>query len=420
MDGNASPAILEGLNPQQRDAVCHTEGPLLVIAGPGSGKTRVITSRIAHLIAKKVPPHNICAITFTKKAAGEMADRVAGLVGMRLPWVSTFHSMCAKILRFEAAHAGFESTYSIYDVEDQHKIIKAALKQLNLDPQFYRPADISNYISAQKRKLCLPRDAGNDSIIGGRMVQVYEAYEQALKESNALDFDDLLLKTVLLFRDHPDVLERYQDRFTYILVDEYQDTNHLQYLLVEQLAHRHRNICVTGDPDQSIYGWRGASIANILNFETTFKNCAVVRLEQNYRSAGNILKGASAVIRNNTERKEKELWTEADDGAPLELVLVEDEHAEAEHIARTILDRSLEGTSLADIAVFYRTTPQSRAIEQSLIHNKIPYMIIGGVLFFQRREVKDMLAYLQLIINPKDTISFGRVVNIPPRGVGSS
>ena len=413
------------LNGPQQQAVTCTEGPLLVLAGAGSGKTRVLTHRIAYLISEKgVLPWNILALTFTNKAAGEMRERVEKLLnqaGNADMWVLTFHSFCVRILRREIDRLGYDPKFVIYDDSDQQTLIKHVIKNMNLDDKVFTPRQLASQFSSAKNHM--PHDPAAFLRESGAIRQVVEAfsvYEKYLKKNNALDFDDLLLKTVELFQNEPEVLERYRLRFRYILVDEYQDTNLAQYEIVRQLAGEHRNLCVVGDDDQSIYGWRGADIRNILEFEKDFPGASVIRLEQNYRSTGNILEAANLVISNNRGRKQKKLWTDRKGGDPVDLYIAQDDRDEAQNICRTILGDVRRGRSFSDFAVLYRTHAQSRVLEMYLKSYDIPYRVYGGVSFFQRAEVKDILSYLRLIENPHDDVSFRRVINTPKRGLGDS
>ena len=412
--------ILQGLNPPQREAVETLEGPLLILAGAGSGKTRVVTRRIANLINHGVRPWEVLAITFTNKAAGEMRQRVETLVGQSGVWLSTFHSFCARILRREAPVLGLSSTFTIFDEDDAQKVIKDVIEKLRIEDKRMSPGALRSLISGFKSKALAPDDLEIGTFHERIAQQVYQEYQAALTRNQALDFDDLLLKAVALFRDHADVRERYRQRFRHVLVDEYQDTNGCQYQLVKLLGEGHRNVCVTGDPDQSIYSWRGADVRNILSFERDFSDTKVVRLEQNYRSTKNVLALASAVIKHNKERKEKELWTENPAGEQPALRIVGDQDLEAYEVSSEIERLIGTGRRYSDIAVFYRTNAQSRPFEQSLIRSAIPYQLIGGTPFYERREVKDALAYLRLMVNPKDDVSFARIVNVPRRGIGDS
>jgi len=417
--------ILKNLNKEQKRAVKHTQGPLLLLAGAGSGKTRVLTRRIAYLIRERgISPYNILAVTFTNKAADEMKQRVKKMVGgiEKSLLVSTFHSFCVRILRREAEKLGYSSNFVIFDSLDQKKLIKEIIKDRNLDPKKTKPSSVLNKISNAKNELKTPDDflASAASFFDKTAADLYEEYQKRLKSNNAVDFDDLIQLTVRLFREYPLVLDYYQDRFKYILVDEYQDVNHAQYQLVNLLAARERNVCVVGDPDQGIYGFRGADIRNILNFEDDYPDAEIIKLEQNYRSKGNILKAAQSVIKNNSSRKEKGLWTDKGEGAKLEYYEAKDEKDEADFFCRTAKKlKKEENYSYDDLAVLYRTNSQSRAFEDMLMKYGIPYQIVGGVRFYERMEIKDIMAYLRLIYNPADDISFLRIVNRPKRGIGA-
>lgn len=412
---------LDNVTDVQKEAITHIDGPLLIIAAAGSGKTRVITRRIAHLIETGINPYNILAITFTNKAANEMKERVSKFYPHKGMWVSTFHSMCARILRLEIEKLGYSNTFTIYDKQDQVSSIKEVIKALSFDSTSFSPTKISNAISKAKNNLVSPGEF-KDTASGyydGVVSQVYLKYEELLKNNNALDFDDLLLKVVELFKNYSDVLENYQNKFKYILIDEYQDTNRTQYTIASLLSQNHMNICVTGDPDQSIYSWRGADIQNILDFENDFPNTKTVKLEQNYRSTKTILHAASNIIINNTIRKSKGLWTENPQGDNINLVYSIDENQEAdvisEHIQKLTQNKK---RNYSDIAIFYRTNAQSRVIEEALRNNSIPYIIVGSVEFYRRKEIKDILAYIKLCINPDDDIATARIINVPPRGIG--
>ena len=413
--------FLSKLNPEQREAVLHREGPLLILAGAGSGKTRVITFRIAYLIGDgHAEPDQVLAVTFTNKAAGEMRERVEALIGEDCNgiWLSTFHALCARLLRREAPKIGLSRDFVIYDSSDQVAVVKQALRELNVDDKFVPPRMALARISQAKNRMEGP-DAlrGTYNIRDEQIAKVFERYLGALRDSNALDFDDLLLKTVELFESSQQVREFYARKFRYVMVDEYQDTNRPQYLLIRRLAEVHRNLAVVGDPDQSIYKWRGADLKNILDFEHDFPEARVVRLEQNYRSTQVILDAASAVIRQNRNRKDKRLWTDRNGGSRVVYFRGGDELEEADFIVRTIKDaRTADVDSM--MAVLYRTNAQSRAIEDSLMREAIPYKIIGGVRFYERKEIKDALAFLKLIINPHDDVSLRRVINVPARGIG--
>jgi DNA helicase-2/ATP-dependent DNA helicase PcrA len=416
--------IVAGLNPQQREAVETTDGPLLIIAGAGSGKTSVLTRRIAYLMAaRRVPPWSILAITFTNKAAREMQERIEHLVGPQAQdiWAMTFHSMCVRILRRDIEQLGYQRGFTILDDADQLATIKRILSDLNIDAKRFEPRAIQSVISSAKNELKTAakfRDQAGDLFqrIAG---DVYLEYERRLKVNNALDFDDLIMKTVQLFERCPDVLSFYHNRFHYIHVDEYQDTNHAQYRLVRLLADKRQNVCVVGDSDQSIYSWRGADIRNFLQFERDYPNARVIRLEQNYRSTKTILHIANHVIQNNTERKEKTLWTENPLGEKATLFQASDERAEARYIVEQIQKRVADGASYSEFAVLYRTNAQSRVIEEAFLQAGIPYRIYGGLKFYERKEIKDILAYLRLLVNPHDDVSLERIVNVPKRGIGA-
>ncbi|GGP08020.1 DNA helicase PcrA [Oceanobacillus neutriphilus] len=419
-------AMINTLNPEQQKAVRHTEGPLLIMAGAGSGKTRVLTHRIAYLMGEReVAPRNILAITFTNKAAREMKERVAKLVGPQgqYMWVSTFHSMCVRILRRDIDRIGYSSNFSILDSGDQLSVIKQVLKNLNIDPKKFDPRAMLGQISAAKNELIteeeFAKNAGN--FYDRQVSQVYESYQKMLRKNQSLDFDDLIMQTIHLFDRVPEVLEYYQRRFQYIHVDEYQDTNHAQYYLVKQLAEKYQNLCVVGDSDQSIYRWRGADITNILSFEKDYPSVKTVMLEQNYRSTKSILQAANKVIGNNSGRKPKNLWTDNDDGKKISYYKGATEQDEALYIADTIQQLTRGGKyQPSDIAILYRTNAQSRAIEDTFVKSAISYQMIGGTKFYDRKEIKDMIAYLRLITNPDDDISFQRVVNEPKRGIGKT
>ena len=415
--------LLAGLNEKQQEAVKHTEGPLLIMAGAGSGKTRVLTHRIAYLLEEKgVPPRNILAITFTNKAAREMRDRVIDLVGKDAEnmWVSTFHSMCVRILRRDIDRIGYDRNFTILDSADQVSVVKQVLKNLNLDPKQYDPRAMLAAISSAKNELISDQDyekeAGN--FFERQVARVYSGYQQTLRKNQSLDFDDLIMQTIVLFQRVPETLEYYQRRFQYIHVDEYQDTNHAQYMLVKQLASRFHNICVVGDSDQSIYRWRGADITNILDFEKDYPNAQTIFLEQNYRSTKYILQAANHVIENNRSRKPKKLWTENEKGEKITYYQGATEREEALFVVDEIRSLLQEGYRPEEIAVLYRTNAQSRIMEDVLLKSNITYQIVGGMRFYDRKEIKDMLAYLRLITNPNDDISFERIVNEPKRGIG--
>jgi DNA helicase-2/ATP-dependent DNA helicase PcrA len=412
---------LTNLNPPQREAVTTTEGPLLILAGAGSGKTRVLTHRIAYLIEEKgVSPYRILALTFTNKAAKEMRERVDALVeaDAKAIWVATFHGFCARLLSMEIDRLGYGKAFIIYDEQDQQSLIGHIIKDMNLNDKVFTKRMLAGIFSNAKNHSLSPLAFLRET---GQPVQILEAfklYEKRLKDANALDFDDLLLCTIRLFEENPDVLEKWQERFRYILVDEYQDTNLAQYHIVNLLAKKHRNLCVVGDDDQSIYAWRGADIRNILEFEKDFEGCRVIRLEQNYRSTEKILDAANAVIRNNRGRKEKKLWTADKGGAPIDVHEANDERDEAYYICSRIASGARSGARYDDYAILYRTHAQSRVLEMMLKSFLIPYRVYGGVSFFSRAEVKDILAYLRLILNPADDEAFLRAVNTPSRGIG--
>jgi DNA helicase-2/ATP-dependent DNA helicase PcrA len=418
--------IKEHLNSPQTEAVKHCGGPLLILAGAGSGKTRVLTYRIAYLLGQeRVSPFNILAITFTNKAANEMRERVDSLVGQRAErmWICTFHSACVRILRKEISNLGYDSNFVIYDSADQQTLIKQCLKEFNIDDKRFSPRSIAAGISLAKNKLIRPKEYEDNAsdFYEQTISKVYNLYQARLKKNNALDFDDLLMNTVLLFEKHPEILADYQDRFKYILVDEYQDTNYAQYRLVRLLVREHQNICVVGDDDQSVYSFRGADIQNILDFERDYPKTKVVRLEQNYRSTKMILDAANELIKNNNGRKTKKLWTENPGGSPVALYTAQDEHKEAYYIAQKIIEGKNQKNRLyKDYAVLYRTNAQSRVIEEVLMRNNIPYTMFGGLKFYERKEIKDIAAYLKVISNTADTISLQRIINIPRRGIGEA
>ncbi|MBR4067880.1 MAG: DNA helicase PcrA [Clostridia bacterium] len=417
---------LDCLNPQQRLAAETLEGPVLILAGAGSGKTRALTYRIANLIDHGVQPWHILAITFTNKAAKEMRERVSALVGESGEdvWVSTFHSMCARILRRDIEKLGYTRSFTIYDDDDQSAVIKEILKKLNIDDKLLPVKEIKSRISGAKDKLLSPDEwfAQSEKDFRAQMFHdVYNAYEQKLRTSNALDFDDLLVRTLELFADHPPVLESYRQRFRYVHVDEYQDTNFAQYSLVKLLTSESRNLCVVGDDDQSIYGWRGADVHNILDFEKDFPDATVIKLEQNYRSTANILDAANQVIAHNVGRMEKVLWTESEAGEPIKLFNAGDEREEAAWICDRIRQMHLKKQAEnGDIAILYRSNSQSRVLEEMLVRAGIPYRIYGGLRFYDRKEVKDIVAYLRCIVNPSDDVSLRRIINNPKRSIGDS
>jgi len=413
--------FLSKLNPEQREAVLHRDGPLLILAGAGSGKTRVITFRIAYLIGDgHAEPDNVLAVTFTNKAAGEMRERVEALIGDEAKgvWLSTFHALCARLLRREAPKIGLTRDFVIYDSSDQVALIKQIEKDLGIDDKFVPPRQALSRISHLRNRMEGPEALRNTyNIRDEQIAKIFERYVAALKDCNALDFDDLLLKTVELFESSEQTREYYARKFRYVMIDEYQDTNRPQYLLIRRLAEGYRNLAVVGDPDQSIYKWRGADLRNILDFEHDFPEATIVRLEQNYRSTQIILDGASAVIRQNRNRKDKRLWTDRTGGSRIVCYRGNDELEEADFIVRTVKQARAEDVD-STVAVLYRINAQSRAIEDSLMRESIPYKIIGGVRFYERKEIKDSLAYLKLIINPHDDVSLRRVINVPARGVG--
>lgn len=424
---NSSPkALLKGLNEPQRRAVEIPAGPVLVLAGAGSGKTRVLTHRVAFLIsAHGVRPHEILAITFTNKAANEMKERIEALIGpiARTMWISTFHAACARILRKEAQQLGYRRNFTIYDAPDQVRLVKRCLKELGLDDKRFPPKGIHAAISSAKNRL-IGADGFRemiDNFFDDTVAQVYELYQQKLFANNAMDFDDLLMRTVQLFEAFPERLEHYQNTFRHILVDEYQDTNHAQYVLVNLLGREHRNVCVVGDDDQSIYSWRGADVRNILDFRDDYPEAAVIKLEQNYRSTQTILSAANRVVSYNRDRMEKNLWTDLGEGEAIRVAELDDEHAEARFVAGEAMRLQQEETCRAgDIAVFYRVNAQSRVIEDILVRYGIQYRVVGGTKFYERAEIKDALAYLLVIDNPADSISFNRIVNQPKRGIGTA
>ncbi|MGP4108101.1 DNA helicase PcrA [Virgibacillus sp. L01] len=418
--------LLSGLNKEQQQAVKHTDGPLLIMAGAGSGKTRVLTHRIAYLLREKeVSPKSVLAITFTNKAAREMKDRVHKLVGMGSGqiWVSTFHSMCVRILRRDIDRIGYSKNFTILDSSDQLSVIKQTLKDLNIDPKKFEPRAMLGAISTAKNELITPEEYSKNvgDFFERQVSQVYDRYQKTLQKNQSLDFDDLIMQTIHLFKRIPEVLEYYQRRFQYIHVDEYQDTNHAQYYLVQQLANRFQNLCVVGDSDQSIYGWRGADIANILSFEKDYPSARTVFLEQNYRSTKSILSAANKVIEHNSGRKPKNLWTENAEGKNIHYFQGATEQEEALFITDKIQELIREeGYSANDISILYRTNAQSRAVEDTFMKSNIAYQMVGGTKFYDRKEIKDMVAYLRLITNPDDDLSFERVVNAPKRGIGKT
>ncbi len=419
-------SIYDTLNDCQKEAVFHTEGPLLILAGAGSGKTRVLTHRICYLIEELgVNPWNILAITFTNKAAGEMRERVDRVVSMGADnvWVSTFHSTCVRILRRYIDRIGYDTNFTIYDTDDQKSVIKEVCKKFNIDTKMLKERVIMSAISSAKDELTTPeimeKNAANDYNMR-RIAQVYKEYQRILKQSNALDFDDLIVKTVELFKTNADVLESYQERFRYIMVDEYQDTNTAQFKLISLLADRYKNLCVVGDDDQSIYKFRGANIGNILNFEDTYPGAKVIKLEQNYRSTQTILDAANGVIKNNFGRKDKSLWTDNEAGEKITFTLYDDAYREADGIVNDIKAKVRDGWNYNDFAILYRTNAQSRSLEEKFVVNNVPYRVFGGVNFYQRKEIKDILAYLKTIDNGRDSQAAKRIINVPKRGIGAT
>ena len=419
-------SLLDGLNREQQQAVQHTEGPLLILAGAGSGKTKVLTVRIAYLLAQGVNPYEILAITFTNKAAKEMKSRVEGLVGdvANRIWLSTFHSFCAKFLRFELDNfLGYNSNFTIYDTSDSQVVIKAALKALNLDDKYYPVGAMISAISDAKNKLMFASDYRKQArdFYQQKVADVYEYYERELRKNNALDFDDLLLVAVKLLQSNAAVLDKYSKRFRYVMIDEYQDTNHAQYLLAYLLSSHWKNIAVVGDADQSIYAWRGADIQNILDFEKDYPNCTSIKLEQNYRSTKIILDAANAVIDHNEGRPEKNLWTDKVEGAKIQHFMAQSEHEEAAFIGDTIVKKhDIHGVPYGDMAILYRTNAQSRVLEEALIKRALPYTMVGGTKFYDRKEIKDVLAYLRVLYNPFDDLSLLRIINVPKRSIGAT
>ena len=412
--------LSQQLTASQRKAVFHTEGPLLVLAGPGSGKTRVITYRIAALIDSGVRPYNICAITFTNKAAEEMRQRAFTLGASAGAYISTFHSLCVRVLRQYADQAGIHPNFSIYDSSDQARCIKRAVKECRLDTTNFSPARMLDAISTLKNKLIDAETFKTDAFdfFSIKLAEIYLSYQNILNELNGLDFDDLLMKTAFLLRDCPEVCRELGDRFKFLLIDEYQDTNHAQYSIAKALASNHNNICATGDPDQSIYRWRGADIRNIMAFESDWPDAAVVKLEENFRSTANILAVADHLIAFNRNRKIKKLIPTKSEGESIRVTGFEDENAEAHAVAQQIKELTAKGASLNDVAIFYRVNAQSRALEEAFVRNKIPYQIVRGVEFYRRKEIRDLLAYLKVLVNPSDEISLLRIINTPARGIG--
>jgi len=428
-----SDSLLQELTDAQREAVTHVDGPLLIVAAAGSGKTRVITRRVAYLISLGIPANSILAITFTNKAAGEMKHRISALMGHPLrdfgrldqPWptICTFHSLCLRILRHYAPQIGLSPNFSVYDAADQIKLVKEAIGALGISSANFAPSTVHGTISNAKNQLLLPDafEAKARDFYQRTAARIYKKYQELLDQNNALDFDDLLLRTARGFRDQPAVLKELQERFTYLLIDEYQDTNHAQYVIAHALALQHRNICVVGDPDQSIYAWRGADIKNILEFERDYTDAKVVKLERNYRSTQRILRVASELISHNTRRKEKGLWTENAAGEKAVLLLCQDEHDEAEQITRRLaILHEKHGYQWSQMAVFYRMNALSRVMEDALRRANVPYQIARGVEFYNRKEIKDVLAYLRVVANPRDEVSLTRIVNVPPRGLSDA
>lgn len=417
--------ILDKLNNRQKEAVVTTEGPLLILAGAGSGKTRVLTHRIAYLIKeKRVSPANILAITFTNKAAQEMKDRVESLLGyVGDIWVSTFHSACVRILRRDIEKIGYDKNFVIYDTQDQKSLVSDCIKELDLNEKQYTPKGMLSAISKAKDKMVSPDEYllefGND-YRNKKVADVYRLYQKKLKKDNALDFDDIIIKIIELFKKDEEILRYYQDRFRYIMVDEYQDTNRPQYEFVNLLAKRYRNLCVVGDDDQSIYGWRGADIKNILDFEKDYPEAKVIKLEQNYRSTQIILDAANNVIDNNIKRKKKQLWTDNKDGEKIVVCEVQNEREEANFIIDRIKDLIANGKKYSDFAILYRTNAQSRIFEEACMMNDIPYKLVGALRFYDRKEIKDIIAYLRILVNPYDDVSLKRIINVPKRGIGES
>ena len=417
--------LKKALNEKQYEAVTGDDGPLLVLAGAGSGKTRVLTYRIAYLVAmRNVPVHRILAVTFTNKAAGEMKERLMELLGddVRRMWVGTFHSIFARILRRHLDVLGMRNDFVIYDSDDSLRLVKRIQKELEISTSDHTPQQIRGSISRAKNDLIDPERYAQNARgpYQYAVADVYQRYEKQLRENNALDFDDLLIIPIHLFREHPEVLDIYRSRFLHILVDEYQDTNRAQYESLTLLASLHRNLCVVGDDDQSIYRWRGARLQNILDFESEYRNAVVVRLERNYRSTSNILKAASSVVANNVGRKQKTLWTEKEMGAPVKAIVAYDETDEASQLAYKVQELCASGFSLGSQVVLYRINAQSRTLEDTLTHQGIPYRIVGGLRFYERKEIKDILAYLKVALNPRDDISLIRILNVPPRGIGDT
>lgn len=415
--------MIEGLNDKQKEAVLYNEGPLLILAGAGSGKTKVLTTKIAYLIDElDVSPYNILAITFTNKAAKEMKERIYGLIGDTAKYIqiSTFHSFGLKLLRENYNYLGYESNFTIIDSDDSLTVIKKILKTIGLDPKIYNPKAIRNKISSCKNELITPEDYKKYAVSDYEEVvqKVFTRYEQTLKENNSVDFDDLLILPIQLFKEHEQILEMYQERYKYILIDEYQDTNEAQYVLTKMISSKYRNICCVGDNDQAIYGFRGANYKNILNFERDYPESKTILLEENYRSTKTILDAANCVIKNNKNRKEKNLWSKKGQGEKIEYYKASDEKAEARYVVNEIKKLANKGISYDEIAVLYRTNAQSRNLEEAFLQENMPYRVVGSFYFYSRKEIKDLIAYLRLIHNPKDNVSFLRVINTPKRGIG--
>ena len=414
---------IKSLNNKQKEAVINTDGPMLILAGAGSGKTKVLTTKIAYLIEEKgIDPYNILAITFTNKAANEMKERVKNMLDIdtNMIQISTFHSFGLSIIKRHYEKLGFKSNFTIIDSDDSLSTVKRILKDMNLDPKFFNPKTIRNKISSAKNELMTPveLDKFTNNEIDEVTVKVYTEYQNKLKVNNSLDFDDLLMLPIVLFNENKEVLKYYQERFKYILIDEYQDTNHVQYILTKMLSAKYKNICVVGDPDQSIYGFRGSNYKNILNFEKDYKNTKVILLEQNYRSTKNILGAANDIIKNNKNRKEKELWTDNDLGDKIKYKRCDDEKDEAHFVVSNVKKLMNDGCPLEEIAVLYRTNAQSRNIEEAFLRENIPYKVVGSFYFYNRKEIKDLISYLKLIYNPSDDISLNRIINVPKRGIG--
>ena len=414
---------IETLNSKQKEAIINTDGPMLILAGAGSGKTKVLTTKIAYLIEEKgIDPNNILAITFTNKAANEMKERVKNMLDIDINTIqiSTFHSFGLSIIKKHYEKLGFKSNFTIIDSDDSLSTVKRILKDMNLDPKFFNPKTIRNKISSAKNELMNPEelDKFTNNEIDEVTVKVYIEYQKKLKTNNSLDFDDLLMLPIILFNENKEVLKYYQERFKYILIDEYQDTNQVQYILTKMLSAKHKNICVVGDPDQSIYGFRGSNYKNILNFEKDYKDTKVILLEQNYRSTKNILSAANDIIKNNKNRKEKQLWTDNDLGNKIKYKRCDDEKDEAHFVVSSVKKLIKDGVDLEEVAVLYRTNAQSRNIEEAFLRENIPYKVVGSFYFYNRKEIKDLISYLKLIYNPSDDLSLTRIINVPKRGIG--